>query len=114
MMPDLRAPVRALGPRRITGQVVKQEPVGNGRVAQAGQSLLRASFLLTRLDPREIDIKPEGERHWKWWRATGFEPLQLGWFILPDNDKRIKYRVMSDYSLGQARVFVYDFVEAPR
>lgn len=115
-MPDLRAPVRALGPRRITGQIVKQEPIGNGRVAQAGQELLRFSVLLTPMTAREIAIKPEGERHWKWWKATGIGPqrLELGWFLLPDHDKRIKYRVMTSADWRQARVGVYDFVEAPR
>lgn len=111
-MPNMRAPLRGLG-RRVSGQVVRQV-VADNKVAQVGQDLLRASAVLTPMDPRKIAVKAEGQREWKWWTATSAAKLELGWFILPDHDKRVKYEVMSDADWGQARVYVYDFAEVPR
>lgn len=112
-MPNMTAALRAVGARRISGQVVRQVVV-DGEAQQQGQSLLRASAVLVPLTARQIAIKPEGQRRWKWWRATSTTNLSLGWYILPDRDKFLKYEVMSLEDYSQARVFVYDFVETPR
>jgi hypothetical protein len=113
MMPDLRAALRATGGRRVTGQVVKPKVIDN-KVSQNPQSLLRATCVLTPMSPRKISIKEEGQRDWKWWTASSAVKLELGWFILPDHDKRIKYEVMQSADWGQARVYIYDFVETAR
>jgi hypothetical protein len=111
-MPDMRAPLRGIG-RRVTGQVIKQVVV-DGEAKQEGQNLLRASVVLTPLDPREILIKPEGQRKWKWWKASSAVELNIGWFLIPDHDHLIKYEIMTLADWGQARVYLYDFVETPR
>ncbi len=113
MMPDLRAPLRAVGGRRITAQIVKPKVVDH-QVQQNPQELLRATCVLTPMDAQKIAIKPEGQREWKWWSAASAQRLELGWFLLPDHDDRIKYEVMEVSDWGQARVYLYDFREAPR
>lgn len=113
MMPDLRQGVRSVGGRRITAQVVRQVVV-DGEAEQQGQSLLRATVVLTPMDPREIAIKPEGQRLWKWWHAASAAKLELGWYLLPDHDRLKKYEVMDLHDWGQARMYEYDFAETPR
>lgn len=112
-MPDMRPALRAAGGRRITGQVMRPRVVDN-KVQQNPQELVRATAVLTPMSARKIALKPEGERAWKWWTATSATRLDLGMFILPDHDGRIKYEVMTDADWGQARVYIYDFVERPR
>lgn len=111
--PNLRVAIRAVGGRRLTVQVVKQKVVDREAV-QDGQELLRATVVLTPMTPRKIAVKPEGQRTWKWWTGTSSVPLELGWFLVPDKDRRKLYEVMESADWGQARVYVYDFAEAPR
>ena len=116
MMPNMSQAVRSIGGRRVTCQVVTQTVV-DFKAVQAAQSLQRATFVLTPMDPRKIAIKPEGQRTWKWWSAIGTgrqAKLELGWFLLPDRDGRIKYEVMTDADWSQASIYKYDFVETFR
>ena len=116
MMPDLRAPLRALGGRRVTGQIVVPTPGANGRVVQAAQALVRVTLVLTPMDPREIALLPEGQREWRYWTATGTStvPLQLDWNVLPDNAPLIQYEVVSVAPWDQARIRTYGLVERRR
>jgi hypothetical protein len=114
MMPNLRAALRAVGGRRVTGQVVVPTPTGNGQVAQVPQNLLRATIVLTPMDPRKIRSLPEGQREWKLWSGTSTTKLDLNWNILPDNDLRRQYEVMSVADWSQAGFYTYDFVERRR
>lgn len=108
----MRAPLRGIG-RRVSVQVIKQKVV-DGEAVQAGVELERASIVLTPMTPRKIAIKPEGQRTWKWWTGTSTLKLELGWYLKPDRDLKKLYEVMEVSDWGQARVFLYDFAEAPR
>lgn len=111
-MPSMRQALRGLG-RRVTVQVVKQKIVDHEAV-QDPRDLLRATVVLTPMTPRKIQIKPEGQRQWKWWTGTSTVKLELGWYLRPDKDQKKLYEVMEVADWGQARIYVYDFAEAPR
>ncbi len=113
MMPKLPQAIRQAGGRRVSGQVVRQEIVDHEAVA-SGRRILRATVLLTPMNPRKIAIKPEGQREWKWWTATSVSRLELGWRVLPDADDHIQYEVMTQADWSQAGFYAYDFVEKPR
>lgn len=112
MMPSMRQALKGLT-RRVAFQVIKQKVV-DGEAVQDPRDLLRASVVLTPMTPRKIMIKPEGQRTWKWWTGTSTVKLELGWFLRPDHDKKKLYEVMEVADWGQARIYVYDFAEAPR
>ncbi len=112
MMPNMRDALRGIG-RRVTCQVIKQKVVDHEAV-QGGVELLRATLVLTPMTPRKIAIKPEGQRLWKWWTGTSSVKLALGWFLRVDKDAKKLYEVMEENDWGQARVYLYDFAEAPR
>lgn len=111
-MPNMRDATRGLT-RRVTGQVIRQK-VEDHEAVQNPIDLLRASVVLTPMTPRKIAIKPEGQRKWKWWTGTSTTRLELGWYLKPDKDKRLIYEVMEVADWKQARVWIYDFAEAPR
>lgn len=114
MMPHMRDALRGLT-RRVTAQVIKQKVVDHEAV-QDPRDILRASLVLMPMPARKIAIKPEGQRTWKWWEATSSIPLELGWYLKIDKDRKVKrlYEVMEESDLSQARVYAYEFAEAPR
>ena len=60
---------------------------------------------------REVYLKPEGQRNWKWWSLwtkTGTEIVNGD--ILVDF-KGLKFRVMRKHDWGQAGYFKFDVVE---
>ena len=112
MMPHMKQGLRGLG-RRITCQVIKQRVVDHEAV-QAGVDMLRATVLMVPMPARKIAFKPEGQRTWKWWSGTSSTRLELGWYLKAANDGKRLYEVISQEDWSQARVYNYDFAEAPR
>ena len=112
MMPNMRDALRGMT-RRITVQVIKQKIVDREAV-QDPRDLMRCSIVLVPMPPRKISIKPEGQRTWKWWEGTSSVKLEIGWYLKPDKDGKKLYEVMEDSDLSQARVYAYQFAEAPR
>lgn len=110
-MPNMRDATRGMG-RRLSCQVIKQEVVDREAV-QAGVKILRATVVMTPMDARKIAIKPEGQRSWQWWTGTSTTRLELGWRLKADKDGRT-YEVMAENDWGDARVYLYDFAEAPK
>lgn len=113
-MPSMRDALRGMT-RRVTAQVIKQQVV-DFEAVQTPRDLIRASLVLMPMPARKILIKPEGQRTWKWWEGTSTIPLELGWFLKIDKDRKVKrlYEVMEESDLSQARVYAYQFAEAPR
>lgn len=112
MMPNMRDGLRGFG-RRISVQVIKQQVVDR-EAKQTHIDLMRASIVITPMPARKIAVKPEGQRHWKWWSGISSVKLELGWFLKPDRDGKKLYEVMEDEDWGQARIYAYGFAETPR
>ncbi|MES2155470.1 MAG: hypothetical protein V4510_10080 [bacterium] len=112
MMPNMRQALRGLG-RRVSVQVIKQKVV-DFEAVQDHRDLLRASVVLLPMPARKLMVKPEGQRSWKWWEGTSSVRLELGWFLRVDKDRRKVYEVMEVSDLSQARIYAYQFAEAPR
>lgn len=58
---------------------------------------------------QKIDMKPEGQRSWKWWEIWTESELHLDW-ILRDSKGKF-YRVMEVYDWSDARFFHYSLAE---
>lgn len=112
MMPNMRAALRGMG-RRITVQVIKQV-VEDREAVQQPVDIKRCSIVLVPMPERKLLVKPEGQRSWKWWEGTSTEKLEIGWFLRPDKDGKKLYEVMEESDWGQARIYAYQFAEAPR
>ncbi len=108
----MRDAIRGIG-RRVSVQVIKQKVVDHEAVQQ-GINLERVTIVLVPMPARNIVIKPEGQRKWKWWSGTSPVKLEVGWYLKPDKDTRKLYEVMEEEDFGQARVYIYGLAEAPR
>ena len=112
MMPNMRDATRGLG-RRVTVQVIRQV-VEDHESVQKPVDLKRITIVLVPMPSKKIEIKPEGQRIWKWWMGTTTSKLELGSFLKIDKDKGKLYEVMEADDWGQARVFNYHLAESPR
>lgn len=112
MMPNMRQALKGLG-RRLSYQVIKQQVVDREAV-QTSTKVMRASVVLTPMKPQAIAIKPEGQRTWKWWSGISATKLEVGWMLKPDGDGKRVYEVMEVADWSQARIYSYEFAEAPR
>ena len=63
------------------------------------------------IPPRVLQLKPEGERKWKWWTLYSTIKLDLDWVVM-DRNKKV-FRVMSDTDYSQAGFFGYELAEKP-
>lgn len=61
------------------------------------------------LHPRDLLIKPEGQRQWKWWTLTTDIVLELDSVI--KDVRGIEFRVMSLIDWQQAGFGIYQLVE---
>lgn len=113
--PNLRAPLRAVGGRRVTAQVVGKKVVD--RVVQVtGLELRRVGGTMAPMPAHKIAIKQEGQRSWKWWQLYSPARLELNWILQLDGDVKAnrRFEVMEEEDWGQARIFVYQLAESPR
>lgn len=67
--------------------------------------------MLQPMKPRDLLIKPEGERKWKWWMLFTEQELQPG-NILQD-ESGSSYRVMSTVRWDLAGYRGYEIIQAP-
>lgn len=62
---------------------------------------------------RELSIKPEGERTWKWWKFWTTKPLNLD-DMIADSDG-VTYRVMKQSDWSRIGGYLeFDITEGPR
>jgi hypothetical protein len=61
------------------------------------------------LHERQLLVKVEGERGWKYWRLFTTDELKLDWELVDEQLRR--YRVMASEDWREANYFVYQVVE---
>lgn len=105
----MRAAVR-LYAKRASCVIIEQE-ISDFESLEVPRDAKRGGFFFAPMPPQRLAIKPEGQRNWKWWNATGPLRLQNGWFI--KRDKKL-FEVMELTDWSQAGVYVYEVAEAPR
>lgn len=108
----MRDATRGLG-LRVTVQVVKQL-VEDHETVQKPIDLKRISVVLIPMPAQKINIKPEGQRTWKWWIGTTTVNLEVGSFLKVDKNSDKLYEVMEKDDWGQAHVYSYQLAESPR
>ena len=95
----------------VTFEVMRKDAV-DFETVETALDTKTVEMVLTTMDPRKVERKPEGERKWKWWAGVSTESLQEDTVLLaPDG---IQYRVDSKTDWSQAGFYLYDLVEQPR
>jgi len=90
--------------RKVTDTIVDFENVKT-------ETVFEFEGVFQPMPPREIFLKPEGQRAWKWWSLwtkTGVE-VNLGDIIVDYND--LRFRVMKRTDWVQAGYIKFDLVE---
>lgn len=111
MMPNMAEGLRGFT-RRTKVQVVKQK-VQDHESVEAGVELEEISIVLTPMPPQRIAIKPEGQRHWKWWSGTSKTKLELGWMLRDPRGGKV-FEVLEESDWRQAGFYSYGLAEAPK
>jgi hypothetical protein len=109
MMPNLSNAVRRFE-NTIQFQIVTKNIV-NMDVAEASKAPVVLWFegTLLAMSPRELMIKPEAERAWRWWNL--FTDLNLmNDSVIKDQDGAT-FRVMTKNDWGNAGYYAYEIVE---
>lgn len=70
------------------------------------------SAVLQPLSPQKLQVKPEGQRQWKFWDAWSTESL-INDDIVKDRCQK-EYRVMSRQDWSEAGYYFYELVEKPQ
>lgn len=106
-LPDLRSAVTGWFRPLILVQVVKS--VVNGEIVEARKEL-RCSGMIQPFGPRELKIKPEGQRAWNWQMLHTTPDVALK----DDEEFTIKgtrYRVMSQQNWSDYGYILYELVQ---
>lgn len=93
-------------------QVVKKTII-DGDLAEASKVPVVLWFegTLQPIHPRELMVKPEGERKFKWWTLLSDLQLNVDW-IIKDQQGAI-YRVMNTTDWRDAAFYTYQLIEGP-
>lgn len=66
---------------------------------------------LQSIHPRQLMIKPEGERAWKW--RVLYTDFEMDLETVIEDSTGIQYRVMTKSDWNQAGYFMYELIEGP-
>lgn len=93
-------------------QIVKKTIV-DGDLAESSKIPVTLLFegVLQPLHPKELLVKTEGERKFKWWTLFTDMDLEVDW-IIKDLDDKI-YRVMNTTGWDQGGFEQYQLIEGP-
>lgn len=111
MMPDMKTTLHGFEQNAIFEIVVKT--VSGGDVVESSKVRPPLYFqgIFQPIHPKELLVKPEGERNFKWWRLITDMKLQNDWII--KDAKGTKYRVMTSSDWGISGYVAYDLTEGP-
>ena len=63
------------------------------------------------MNARELLIKPEGQRSWRWWTLWTTEKLELDWVVIDRNGSH--FRIMNSNDWEASGYFQYQLTEGP-
>lgn len=111
MIPQVQTTIFGLE-QTMQFQIVKKTVV-DGELAEAAKvrPVLWFEGSLQPLHPRELLVKPEGERKWKWW--TLFTDLALEVDTVIKDSDGAEFRVMASSNWGRSGYFNYQIIEGP-
>lgn len=61
------------------------------------------------ITPRDLLVKPEGWRRWKWYKLWTLQRLEIGDYV--QDPAELQYRVMSKNDWSQANYFEYELTQ---
>lgn len=94
----------------IQFSVIKKN-IADFEVIESSLDVITFEGQLEPLKPREVMIKPEGQRAWKWWTLWTTSELALDNVVQDDGGKQ--YRVMSIQDWRNAEYFQYELAQCP-
>jgi len=111
MMPNLSNAVRRFE-ETIQFTIVKKT-VTDGDVAEASQVKPALLFegQLQPLHPQALLVKPEGQRHFKWWTLFTDLKLEVDWIVKDEHG--LIYRVMDVTDWHAGDFMTYQLIEGP-
>lgn len=109
MMPNLLNAVRRFE-NTLQFELVKKTII-DGEVAETSKLPITTMFegTVQALQPRELSIKPEGERSFKW--LTLWTDMHLLTDDVIKDQRGVEYRVMNSTDWGEADYFQYQLIE---
>ena len=111
MMPDVSDAIRQFE-ETLQFQIVKKA-VADHQLAQSSKVRPDLWFegILEPLHPRELLVKTEGERKFKWWTMWSDIDLNVDWIV--KDEKGISYRVMATTDWRDGGYRQYQLIEGP-
>ena len=111
MIPNLQNAVRRFE-QTLQVELVKKTII-DGDVAESAQIPVPIFFegTILPMHPRQLEVKPEGERAWKWW--TLITDLVITTDTVVKDSHGTLFRVMSSTDWSDAEYRQYELVEGP-
>ncbi len=106
--PDMRDAFGDLGDS-LQFCVLSKENIG-GNIVETMQTVKWFTGVVQPLSPRQLAIKPEGERQWKWLTLWTSEDISLDNYIM--DAAGIQYRMMDKKNWSSAGFIEYQLVES--
>lgn len=111
MMPNVSSAIRHFE-ETLQFQIVKKT-VTDGDLAETSEVKVPLWFegALIPMNPRELLVKPEGERKFKWWTLFSDLDLKVDWIVKDEHG--VLYRVMNTTDWRSAFYRQYQLIEGP-
>lgn len=109
MMPNLSSTIK--GFQRILKFQITVKTVVGGTVAENSKTNTTLWFQgsIFPMKPREVMVKPEGQRRFKFWKLYTVTELMLDWRLT--DPEGLNYLVMAKQDYRQGGMFIYDIIQ---
>lgn len=91
--------------------IVKKTPV-DFEAEETNVDIITFRVVLEPIKPRELLVKPEGQRKWKWYTLWSGVELQIDDIV--QDPRGAQYRVMAQSDWSQAGYFQYEITQEPK
>ena len=108
-IPNVSQVLRGFG--KVAEFQVIRRVITDHEVVESDVSSTRICIVLQPMKARDVAVKPEGQRKWRWLDGWSTEKLELDWTLLDGSGAR--FRIMSQLDWSQGGFYKYTLVEGP-
>jgi len=109
MIPRVTQALR--GMMKATPYRVIEKTIDDHEVVETTASMRVVYIVLQPMKSRDISVKPEGQRRWKWLDGWSQERLNLDWTVIDSAHRR--FRIMGQTDWSDAGFYKYELVQGP-